>query len=306
MSAIFSKIKSHAKKYLDGQNKGTDVETSMLDSTTKFNICYEQLRAPKSIGYNTIPVDEFLRQLNDYAEVSIKDFQVDKEEYDKYILAAGYNNYGGYSGMLDMFFHEKTLEHFVAAKLLNLNNNDIYIDIATSGSPAPSIYSKLFGVKSYKQDLIFQEGLYGDTIGGDAANMPIPPEFADKMALHCSFEHFEGDADIRFVHEAARVLKPNGAVCILPLYTSQIYNIVTDPVVAINENVHFEEGVHLSCIENGGNRHGRSYNAEQFVERICKQVDKGQMKLEVYRILGAKQISPNCYLSLAVLLTNTA
>jgi hypothetical protein len=38
-------------------------------------------------------------------------------------------------------------------------------------------------------------------VGSDAAAMPLEDAFADRMALHCSFEHFEG-RDNRFVAEA--------------------------------------------------------------------------------------------------------
>ena len=61
--------------------------------------------------------------------------------------------------------------------------------------------------------------------------MDVPDAFADKLFLHNSFEHFEGDADTGFVREAWRVLKPGGRVCIVPLYLSTRHQILTDPFV---------------------------------------------------------------------------
>jgi len=61
-------------------------------------------------------------------------------------------------------------------------------------------------------------GFNGNTIGGNATDMLITDGVATKMALHCSFEHFEGDEDIRFIKEADKVLRGEGKMCILPLY----------------------------------------------------------------------------------------
>ena len=155
-------------------------------------------------------------------------FRINKLDYEAYIRRANYDQYDYYEYGSGQNFAEKSLEHYMAAKLLHLNIQDIYIDIANSNSPTPQIYNQLFGCKSYRQDLIFPEGVNGFTIGGDASKMPISDEFASAMALHCSFEHFEKDADIRFIQEASRVLKPGGRLCILPLYLHTEYAIQTD------------------------------------------------------------------------------
>lgn len=43
-------------------------------------------------------------------------------------------------------------------------------------------------------------------IGADATKIPLPDGFAMKMALHCTYEMSEGDADIRLLPKAHRVL----------------------------------------------------------------------------------------------------
>src|SRR5207237_10050679 len=120
---------------------------------------------------------------------------------------------------------EKSLEHYIASQLLDLQAHDVYIDVASEQSPVPAIYSRLFGVVAYRQDLAYPEGLVGDPIGGSATRMPVTAGFADSMALHCSFEHFEGLADTEFVAEAGRVLKHGGKCCIAPLYLAEAYGI---------------------------------------------------------------------------------
>ena len=72
---------------------------------------------------------------------------------------------------------------------------ETWIDIANADGPTPEILTRLRGVRAYRQDLIYPEGIHGDRIGGDAGAMPVADGFADAMSLHCSLEHFEGDAD---------------------------------------------------------------------------------------------------------------
>src|SRR5262249_19042301 len=136
---------------------------------------------------------------------------------------------------------EKSLEHYIATQLLQLNAQDVYIDIASEHSPVPDIYRRLFAATAYRQDLAYPPGLHADKIGGDAAHMPLPEAFATKMALHCSFEHFEGDSDIGFIRETARVLRPGGAACIVPLYLFEEYAIQIDPVIALPAGVVFDD-----------------------------------------------------------------
>ena len=107
--------------------------------------------------------------------------------------------------------------------------DDVFVDIASCSSPFADIVERLDNCIAYRQDLDFPPGVNGRTIGGSAEHLPIADGFFSRMTLHCSFEHFEGDADIGFVKEAGRVLRPGGAACILPLYVSEIFHNLTDP-----------------------------------------------------------------------------
>ena len=90
------------------------------------------------------------------------------------------------------------------------------------------------------------------------------------MALHCSFEHFEGRSDIGFIREAERVLRPGGAVCVVPLYLSEEYAIQTDPDVAAPAGVVFEDDATVYCAR--------------------------------YQITNAAQVGPSCYVRFALLM----
>jgi SAM-dependent methyltransferase len=157
---------------------------------------------------------------------------IDVADYRGYLERANYADFRDYyQGGRSPNFVEKSLEHYLATKFLELSKDDVYIDIANAGSPVPEIYHVLSGCTVYRQDLAFPAGMNDKVIGGDAAQMPLPDDFATKIALHCSFKHFEQGSDIGFIREAGRVLRTAGRLVILPLYLFNEYAIQTDPVV---------------------------------------------------------------------------
>ncbi len=103
-------------------------------------------------------------------------------------------------------FVEKALEYYVGAQLLKLQKGDVLIDVAAAHSPWFEIAEHMYGCSAYALDLLFPPGIDGKKIGADATTMPLADGFATKMALHCAYETFEGDADIRLLPEAYRVL----------------------------------------------------------------------------------------------------
>lgn len=231
---------------------------------------------------------------------TVVDFEIDVADYRKYIDASGYKKFRNYfkGGKAD-YFAEKSLEHYLAAKLLNLSEKDIYIDVANANSPAPEIYHHLYGCNIYRQDLSFPEGINGNVIGGDASKMPVEDGFATKMALHCSFEHFEQDSDIRFIKEAARVLIKGGKLCIVPLYLFNKYAIQTDPAVLPKGGISFEPDAVLYCAKGWGSRHGRFYDIPHLVNRIKNNLS--DLQLIIYFVKNEKEIDPTCYVKFIAL-----
>jgi hypothetical protein len=123
---------------------------------------------------------------------------------------------------------EKCLEHYLAFHHLKINKDDVYIDVAAEESPFADILLNK-GIKSYKIDSSYPEGLHNNKIGADAGDTKLPDAFASVMSLHCSYECFMGDADIRFVREASRILNEKGRYGIVPLYLEDTYFIATSP-----------------------------------------------------------------------------
>jgi SAM-dependent methyltransferase len=259
-----------------------------------------RIREPKKQGgvfYAPGAEDRIERRLRDLG-FDVRHHEIDVADYRRYVAAARYRK--DFPDYYPSVQPEKSLEHYVAATLLGLDRRDVYIDVASEQSPAPDIYRRLFGVKAYRQDLSYRWSLRRDRIRGDAARMPVKDGFATKMGLHCSFEHFEGQRDIEFVREAGRVLRPGGALCVVPLYLAEEYAIQTDPEVAVPGGVVFEEDATVYCAAGWGNRHGRFYDPEHLKSRI--QANALGLTVEVYRISNAEAVDGSCYARFAMVI----
>lgn len=264
---------------------------------------YQALREPKhpgGISYNPEIIRNVINSLKSLG-YEVQDYHIDVADYRAYFEQAAYKE--KYPNYYDFNLPEKSLEHYIAAKLLELGPEDVYIDIASEGSPVPEIYQRLYGCTTYRQDLSYPPGLNNRMIGGNAADMPVPNGFASKMALHCSFEHFENESDINFIKEVGRVLKPGGSVCIVPFYLHDKYAILTDPNVAVPQKVQFEEDAILYCDPTWKNRHGRFYDPVHLYERIHKQLNG--MKMTIYKIMNAREVNSSCYVEFAGLISKS-
>ena len=277
-----------------------DVAQDGVQAASGFEAAFARIREPKragAIGYEPGSVERIVERLAALG-LGVRAFQVDVSGYRRFAAAARYPE--DFPDYYPFNVTEKLLEHYVAATLLDLRAREVYIDVASAGSPAPDLYRRVFGVTAYRQDLTYAPGVNGDRIGSDATAMPVPEGFAAKMALHCSFQHFEGDRDMRFVGEAARVLAPGGAVCVVPLYLAEEYAIQTDPEVAVPAGASFERDAIVYCARGWGNRHGRFYDPEHLRDRVMSQAS--EMTAEVYWITNAEEVDASCYVRFAMLL----
>lgn len=137
-------------------------------------IGYALLRRPKRRGH-VAPTREAIeamleRLAND--GVTVREILVSPAEYHDYVERAGYRT--RYPHYYPGNVAEKALEHHLAHQLLNLTSADVYIDVASERSPVPEIYQRLFGCRTYAQDLGYPTGINDRRIGGDAAAMPGP------------------------------------------------------------------------------------------------------------------------------------
>jgi hypothetical protein len=196
-------------------------------------------------------------------------------------------------------YPEKSFEHHLACKALDLSREDVFLDVASSASPLPEIAARVFGCRSFAQDIMYAPGLSGDRIGGDACAMPVAAGFATKAALTCSLEHFEGDADTRLFRELSRVVSTGGRVLVVPLYLTTEHAVMTDPLWSTAADVRFDADAVVYCAKGWGNRHGRFYSPRTLVERILAPSAEA-FRFTVLRIVRGEAIHPSIYARFAL------
>jgi SAM-dependent methyltransferase len=275
-----------------------------------WDYCYDSIKARKirSAVISTTEINEEIRESLILKNIKVVPFSIDVSDFEQFLQKTNpiYRKFHYYTGKASINFTEKALEHYLADIFLNFTKDDTYIDIANAESPVPEIYHHLHGCEVYRQDLIFPEGIHGNVIGGSADKLPLKNNFASKMALHCSFEHFENDSDVRFIPEAERVLKKGGKLCIVPLYLHNEYAIQTDPAfIPLRElhNLPFEKDATIYCAKGWSNRHGRSYDVEHFINRIVNSCP--DLNLTIYYIKNEKEINPRCYVKFVAVFEKT-
>ena len=293
---------SRIKKALRHPDRAYNFAATKVKEVLFWDYYYASLREPKvkaSVPHGLAIEKELSRKLTKEA-FKIIDFEIAVADFKQYVENAEYYRLSSYySGDKAYVFGEKSLEHYLAAKLLNLTKDDVYIDIASEQSPAPEIYQRLYGCRVYRQDLTYPEGINGNVIGGDAGNMPVRDGFATKMALHCSFEHFEQDSDIAFIKEASRVLSPGGKLCILPLYLFTKYAIQTDPAALPKGGIPFESDAVLYCLKGWRGRHARFYDVSHLISKIRNNIN--DLELTIWVVQNEKEIDPSCYVKFIAL-----
>lgn len=133
-------------------------------------------------------------------------------------------------------------------------------------------------------------------IGADATNMPLPDGFATKMALHCAYEMFEGDADIRLLPETQRVLASDGRMVILPLYMHNFYFASSSPF-ADRRRLDYQGAERVWRDDGNKIRLSRKYSVKAFIDRVISNLHG--LKLKVFYIENEKEVDDRCYIKFA-------
>ncbi|MCK5231672.1 MAG: class I SAM-dependent methyltransferase [Desulfobulbaceae bacterium] len=223
--------------------------------------------------------------------LSVENFKVDIHELLEYITKAEYKT--KYPDYYKDNFYEKTLEHFLCYKLLELREGDKFIDIASEFSPVWEIFKGLTNCTAYSQDIMYEPGIHGNQIGSNASQLPVQDEFFDAAIATCSIEHFENDSDVKFMKEMCRVLKKNGKIVVVPLYLFTTPSCQTDPKYSVPGNVSFDDDAEIFCSKGWGNRHGRFYSPQTLYQRLIKS--NKNMDFQVYLLENPEEINASVY-----------
>lgn len=199
---------------------------------------------------------------------------------------------------------EKALEHALTFELLDFARVGRYCDVAAAQSPIhAALDADYTGVEAFKQDLLYATDLSRRVIGGPAQNMErVADGFFDALTLHCSYEHFSGDADVEFLKEVDRVLAPNGACLIVPLYLGGAYRIYFDPSrVPAKQLDGYDAGAELCAAWHYGQDHGRYYSPEALCRRVLARLPD-QLCASVLLFRDQVAVHPSVYLRFGMIL----
>lgn len=243
---------------------------------------HDHTKAPKQYAQ----LYENLRQRCEKTDMIVEDLNINIGDFESWLqkypeIHNAYKNAGE-------VYIEKCLEHYLSHRLLNLHKNDTFIDIAAAGSPYPDALNKR-GVTSYRLDLTYPAGIHGKTIGADAGDTKLPTGFASAMALHCAYECFMGDADIRFVKEACRILRVGGRYVIVPLYLDETHFVATSPYCNQNDIIIEPEAKKVWRDDPYKAPFSRHYSADAFNTRIYDAVPPGMTK-KIYFIANLMDV----------------
>jgi len=167
------------------------------------------------------------------------------------------------------------------------------IDIGSAQSPFSEYVGSQLGLEAYSLDPDYPAGVHGRRIGSGAEAIPLPDASVDVMTLHCTIDHFESDRDTRFIREAARVLRPGGRVCILPVYFAPAATNICDPAM-FAADIGFDSDAEIRRTPRHANRFGRYYSIETFRARILEAAPS--LTPTLWTIEGEQRMIPNNYL----------
>ena len=249
-----------------------------------------------AIGWPSIQADAIRDELV-ATGVHVQKYQIDVVAFREYSAVAPYP--ASYRETFGPLFPEKALEHWLSLVLLGGEMVD-GMDVASCTSPFADIVQAHTGRPIYRQDLAYPSAISGWTIGGSADALPLPDRSLGAMTLHCAFEHFEGGTDTGLIHETARVLRPGGRLCILPLYLADVFANITDPTGGFGEPT-WDIGAAPHEVVGWNNRFGRWYDVSRLHERVLLPARRF-FEIVVYDVVGATHVDPLCYLRFALVL----
>jgi len=232
--------------------------------------------------------------------VRVREYSVDPQKFYAYLGQADYP--AQYREANGVYFPEKALEHFISTEFSTLRPNSVVIDVANAGSPFPEIAHKRFNCGVVSNDLCFPPGIHHPSawhivVGGNACQLPAPPNTFDLMVLHCALEMFEGEDDKDLITEAARVLKPGGKLVILPLYLHETYHIMRDPHSPRVDTPAVDPEARLIYVNDfHGVAFARIYSPAAMQKRLLSRC-REHMEFTCYEVLNAQEIGSECYLA---------
>ena len=182
------------------------------------------------------------------------------------------------------YLYHKQIQHLVSILLTPPEPSSVWMDIASSTSPFPEVLRQLYKITVFRQDLSYPSGVNGLTVGSDATQIPVPGESIDRVSLHCSFEHFQGNADSEFVKELARILRPGGMAAIIPIYIANKYQILSNPRYWPKYGIPSEQGANVVASQSYWEHHGRFYDWPNLKKRVLEPAIEHGLRVRFHKV----------------------
>lgn len=231
----------------------------------------------------------------------IEDFIIEEKEMirflDNYSIEYFYNNSG-------IRKRRKLNEYFITFKILELdgycNKEKKYLDVGSCTSPWVKELRSKHNIKGYALDYQikpFEEVYY---LIEDATCTHFKNDSIDGISMHSAFETFIGDADIRFVIEAARILKSGGKVVISPLYMNTFFMSGVSPKYY---GKGFSDSGAIECVREDCTdlQMSRFYDVKNLKIRVLDIAIKLGFRCKIY-VLNSKQVEKDGFVYLKFVL----
>lgn len=254
--------------------------------------------APRYNNPTAAELDQIERDLR-ALDIEIMDYSPSAEAF-RAFQAENYFPGDYLGGRNNAVWDEKLLEHWIASERLGLDNyapNDVYVDVAAASSPWAHAVREHKGVESYAIDL----GEVGDSYKNlayyrieDATATSFANASVKGASLHCAYEMFVGNNDVRFVSEVARILAPGGKVVILPLYMHTHYCAYSTPEYFGKgySDPSAKEYVRLDCM---GVPSSRKYNAAMLKSRVLDTIVSKGMSYTLLALRNKAELGEGIY-----------
>ena len=220
------------------------------------------------------------------------DFSVDRLDFDKIRYERWLSSFfPEWQKRYGYILHKKIIELFVTYQMLDLQEDDEYMDAAGGiNTYADRIKCKkryLQGV-SASSELRSALGNEIDYIQGDAAKIDLPDESLTKISSHHSFEHFQSNSDSNFIKEVQRLLKVGGKCCIIPIFIADKYVEVSR---SNKHQYHYDANstyiIDSTARITGGASCGdyaRIYDTSSFNKRVIDQIDREKFNISLSEV----------------------
>lgn len=261
---------------------------------------YARYRTRSVASYQNPTPEELMRIESELAAMGVPggELAVDLDRYQafmhKFPFPADYHG-----GMRTGHWHEKIFEHYLSFTLLGIDTfgpGDTYLDVAAGGSPWVRMLRELRGIDAYAIDLVIRPPVRGLSYyrEEDATHTSFAPSSVRGISLHCAYEMFGGDSDVRAIDEFARILAPGGAVVIVPLYLHTHYCCYSSPECwgkgfsdpGAREYVRRESRSIPSS---------RKYDPATLQARVLERARKVGLEPYLHRLRGQKELSSEIY-----------